>query len=213
MKIFRKLSKRKIIILFLALLIVFTFSTAAISMTNSRSDKFKGIRIYLSPSNQYSNIYATGDTSEMEQCEKIADAAAKELENCGFTVMVGQSGADIYDRCNESDAFNADMHIPIHTNALNGEYTGGTHIYVYDINNKYAAECLLDTVGAISPGEDDRIDYMPDLYEVYIPQATTVYIECEFHDTLTGAEWIENNTDAIARAIADGVTNYYSNLE
>ena len=37
-------------------------------------------KIYLSPSNQDANIYAAGNTNEMIQCNKIAEAAKKYLE-------------------------------------------------------------------------------------------------------------------------------------
>ena len=43
-------------------------------------------RIYLSPSNQYANTYSYGNTTEMEQCNKIAVAAETALKRCGFTV-------------------------------------------------------------------------------------------------------------------------------
>lgn len=49
-------------------------------------------KIYLSPSNQNGNTYATGGTNEMAQCDKIAAAAAKALKRCGFDVMVAKSG-------------------------------------------------------------------------------------------------------------------------
>ena len=39
-------------------------------------------KIYLSPSNQNGNTYATGGTNEMAQCDKIAAAAAKALRRC-----------------------------------------------------------------------------------------------------------------------------------
>ena len=48
-------------------------------------------KIYLSPSNQNGNTYATGGTNEMAQCDKIAAAAAKALKRCGFNVMVAKS--------------------------------------------------------------------------------------------------------------------------
>lgn len=37
-------------------------------------------KIYLSPSNQNGNMYAYGNTNEMEQCNRIADAAKTALE-------------------------------------------------------------------------------------------------------------------------------------
>lgn len=212
-KIIEKLGKKRIVLAALALLLAVTLSSAAVTSFTVTNNKFKDIRVYLSPSNQYSNQYAKGNTTEKEQCEKIAAATADKLKNYGFTVMIGKSGDTMQNRCSESDSFNADMHIPIHTNALDGSYTGGTRVYVYGADHQDAAQCMLDSVGAISPGEDDKIDYKPDLYEICTPQAETVYVECEFHDTVTGAEWIENNTQNIAQAIAEGVYNYYSQKE
>ena len=37
-------------------------------------------KIYLSPSNQDGNLYSYGGTNEMEQCNRIAQAAEKHLE-------------------------------------------------------------------------------------------------------------------------------------
>ena len=41
-------------------------------------------RIYISPSNQVNNVYAHGNTNEMEQCNKIAQACETALKRCGF---------------------------------------------------------------------------------------------------------------------------------
>lgn len=213
MKFLKRFGKKKLLFIGLVLLIVLSMSTAAVSTLGKADSRFSDINIYLSPSNQYDNTYASGNTTEMEQCDKIAAQTAEKLEKLGFNVMVGKSGASLDERCSESDNFKADMHIPIHTNALNGEYTGGTHIYVYGADERDAAQCFYDTLGKISPGDDDRIEYNPGLYEIRIPNALTVYLECEFHDTKDGADWIINNTDKIAQAIADGVYNYYSNIE
>ena len=88
-------------------------------------------KIYLSPSNQDGNTYATGNTNEMAQCDKIANATATALRRCGFDVKVGKSGDGMAIRCRESDAYGADIHMPIHTNAYNGKVTGGTRIFCY----------------------------------------------------------------------------------
>ena len=122
-------------------------------------------KIYLSPSNQRSNPYATGNTNEMEQCDKIAAATAKALKRCGFEVMVGKSGSLMETRCVESDKFGADIHMPIHTNACNGKVTGGTRIFVLDSNRRKAGEAVLKTLGAISPGTADSFNYQTGLYE------------------------------------------------
>ncbi|EKC70887.1 N-acetylmuramoyl-L-alanine amidase, partial [human gut metagenome] len=111
-------------------------------------------KIYLSPSNQNGNTYATGGTNEMAQCDKIAAATAKALKRCGFEVMVAKSGTLMQTRCPESDKFGADIHMPIHTNAFNGKYTGGTRVFCLNSNGRKAAEAVKSALGAISPGKD-----------------------------------------------------------
>lgn len=99
--------------------------------------KVKVIKIYLSPSNQNANTYATGNTNEMAQCDKIAAATAKALDRCGFEVMVAKSGTLMQKRCPESDKFGADIHMPIHTNASgSGNYTGGTRVFCLNSSGK-----------------------------------------------------------------------------
>lgn len=43
-------------------------------------------KIYISPSNQVRNVYATGGTNEKEQCHKIAKHCISYLEKKGFSV-------------------------------------------------------------------------------------------------------------------------------
>lgn len=166
-------------------------------------------RIYLSPSNQFSNSYATGSTNEMAQCNKIANATATALKRCGFEVKVGKSGDSMQNRCAESDSFNADIHMPIHTNAYNGQVTGGTRIFCLNSNGRKACQAILNELGKISPGTTDSITYQAGLYEINAPKALTVYVECEFHDTKTGASWIINNTAKIGEAICKGLCSYF----
>ena len=169
-------------------------------------------KVYLSPSNQRDNTYATGNTNEMAQCDKIAKAASIALTRCGFSVKVGKSGDTMANRCRESDEFNADIHLPIHTNAFDDKTTGGTLVMLYKsatAHNK-AGKALLDAVAAISPGKDYALRYRTDLFELNTPKAISLYLEVEFHDTKTGSDWIRNNITAIGEAIAKGLCKYFN---
>ena len=166
-------------------------------------------RIYLSPSNQNGNTYATGNTNEMAQCDKIAKATEKALKRCGFEVKVGKSGDSMQNRCNESDSFNADIHMPIHTNAYNGQVTGGTRIFCLNSNGRKACQAVLNELGKISPGTADSITYQTGLYEINVANALTVNVECEGHDTKTGSDWIRNNITNIGEAICKGLCSYF----
>ena len=166
-------------------------------------------KIYLSPSNQRSNTYATGNTNEMAQCNKIANATATALKRCGFEVKVGKSGDSMQNRCAESDSFKADIHMPIHTNAYNGQVTGGTRIFCLNSNGRKACQAILNELGKISPGTADSISYQTGLYEINVPNALTVYVEVEFPDTKTGSDWIRINTTNIGEAICKGLCDYF----
>lgn len=169
-------------------------------------------KIYISPSNQQGNIYAVGSTNEKEQCHKIARACVDYLKKSGFSVKCTYND-DMYARVRESNAFGADMHIAIHTNATAAhKTTGGTQILLYDLTGerKKAGQAVFKRLAPLTPGASaERLIAKPDFYEVNSAKGMTIYCECEFHDTKQGAEFIIANTKAIGEAIAKGVCDYY----
>nr|DAQ97894.1 MAG TPA: N acetylmuramidase [Caudoviricetes sp.] len=164
-------------------------------------------RVYLSPSDQRSNSYAVGDTTEAIQCGRIAEACKAALERSGVEVMLGQYDT-MANRVAESNWFKADLHVPIHSNACNGK-ASGTHLFCYsgDRNSAgyKACQAVLDVLGPVTPGAPDVIRAYPALYEVKHPVATTVYIETDFHDVPRIAQWIIDNTTLIGETIAKGL--------
>ncbi len=171
-----------------------------------------GIKIYLSPSNQDANIYAIGNTNEMIQCNIIAEAVEEYLLEHGFNVKRAPMNQDMYVTIDESNYWGADLHVPIHTNAFDGSLTGGTLIMIYnfaDTENVKAARNILDSLAPITPGSDYPLKQRKDLHELSDIEAMSVYVECEHHDTVEGANFIINNTDKIAEAIAKGICSYY----
>lgn len=168
-------------------------------------------KIYLSPSNQVNNVYSAGNTNECVQCNRIAEAARTALERCGFTVKKAAQGQNMNTSIQESNAWNADLHIQIHTNAYNGAVTGGTLVMLYSMatENKKAGEAILSAVAPISPGPDYALHINPELAELNGTTAIAVYLEVEFHDTATGAKWIINNIKPIGEAICKSVCKYY----
>lgn len=168
-------------------------------------------KIYLSPSMQGNNMYAYGGTNEMEECNRIAEYAKIELERYGFEVKVAPKGQSMVNSIKESNQWNPDLHIPIHTNAANGS-ADGTLVMVYanEKKNMEPAECIYKTVSSITPGKTKRaIQVRKDLAELRDTKAVAVYIECEFHDNLAIAKWIIENKQALGEAIAKGVCNYF----
>ena len=164
-------------------------------------------RVYLSPSDQRRNTYAVGDTTEAIQCGRIAEACKAALERSGVEVMLGQYDT-MANRVAASNRFKADLHVPIHSNACNGK-ASGTHLFCYsgDRNSAgyKACQAVLDVLGPVTPGAPDVIRAYPALYEVKHPAATTVYIETDFHDVPSVAQWIIDNTTLIGETIAKGL--------
>lgn len=169
-------------------------------------------KIYVSPSNQVGNIYATGNTNEKEQCHKIAKACVDALVENGFQVMCTYND-DMYKRVEESNAFDADIHIAIHTNATaKHNVTGGSQVLLYSISGERekAGNAVLSRLSPITPGKSaERLVLKPDFYEVRATKGLALYCECEFHDTQLGSDFIINNTDRIGEAIAYGICDYY----
>ena len=166
-------------------------------------------RVYLSPSDQRRNTYAVGNTTEAIQCGRIAEACKAALERSGVEVMLGQYDT-MQNRVAASNRFKADLHVPIHSNACNGK-SSGTRLFCYsgdrDSAGYKACQAVLDVLGPVTPGAPDIIRAYPSLYEVKHPAATTVYIEVDFHDVPSVAEWIIDNITLIGETIAHGLCN------
>lgn len=168
-------------------------------------------KVYLSPSSQKDNAYVIGNTNEMEQCYKIAKCAKTALVRNGFLVKMPRNPEQSYQKnTRESNNWGADIHIPIHTNGLFGN-TLGTMVMVRQKKGATfnMGKCLLNSVGAVTPGKDFELNIRNDLYELNYTTAKAVYIEVEFHDNVKGARWIINNSVKAGNSIAKGICDYY----
>ena len=166
-------------------------------------------KVFISPSDQTANTYAGGGTTEAIQCGKIGIATKAALERCGFEVMLLQY-ATMAEKCAASDAFGAELHMPIHSNAFNASVTGTRIFYGVDGSAGHkAAKAILSRIGPVTPGAPDMVQAYPQLYEIRVPKAPTAYIEADFHDVAAVADWIIDHTQEIGEAICHGVCDYF----
>lgn len=162
------------------------------------------MKIYLSPSDQKENPYSYGGYNEEQVCNQIAKAAYDALARNGYEVKLGT--ADTYQaRVKESNDWEADIHIPIHTNAGGGD---GTVVFCasQSVANRYV-KAVYESVAAVTPGEDDGIRKMNNMYEINHTTSICIYVECEFHDNPTLAKWIVEHANELGEAIAKGICN------
>lgn len=166
-------------------------------------------KVFLSPSNQYDNVYAYGNTTEGVQCGKIAEACKTALIRNGIDVML-MHDESMQEKCQKSNAFGADLHVCIHTNAFNGSVTGTRMFYYVDGGEGHkACKAIFAQLAPVTPGDSENIRADSSLYEVKVPSAPTAYCECEFHDNANIAKWIIENTTLIGETIAKGICNYF----
>ena len=165
-------------------------------------------KVFLSPSNQYDNRYAYGNTTEGEQCGKIAEACKVALERSGVDVML-MHDESMQKKCAASNAFGADLHVPIHTNAFNGTVSG-TRMFCFNDsgNGMRACKAIFNRLAPITPGTSENIRVNASLYEVKVPAAPTAYVEVDFHDVPEVAKWIIGNIELIGETIAHGICDY-----
>ena len=165
-------------------------------------------KLYFSPSSQPENEYAYGNTNEQKQCNKIALECVKIAKRCGFEAKTN-TNSDMYGRVKESNDWDADVHIPIHTNAANGKVQG-TRLFAIDVSGAGYKICksVMKTLAPITPGTSDSIT-VQSFYEITDTNAPCCYIEVAFHDNKEEAKWIVEHTDEIAEAITKGLCNYY----
>lgn len=162
------------------------------------------LKIYLSPSSQEHNEYSAGNTVEQRQCNRIAEAAKVALERNGYIVKKAPEGQSYKQNAQESNAWGADIHMPIHTNA--GGSSKGTLALCYSGNtdDKYVKN-VYEAVAELTPWSDSGIKVRSDLYEINNTKAICVYMEMAFHDKEDSAQWIIDNVVPLGEAIAKGM--------
>ncbi len=164
------------------------------------------MKIYLSPSDQVRNLYAYGGTNEAAQCSRIASACKVALERNGFEVRTNfaDGASAMYERVNESNAWGADLHICIHTNAGGGR---GCVVFVSKSADRQlsCARPVFDEIDAVTPYRSVYGIREKQFYEIRNTTGICLYCECEFHDSPELARWIIENTDTLGEAICRGI--------
>ena len=168
-------------------------------------------KIYISPSSQTENAYNVGNTNEAAQCRKIALLLVDALTRCGFEAKTNVTeGKSMYDRVAESNAWKADAHIPIHTNACDGKVAGFRGFYYQKGGEGYKlVDAIMDAVAPITPGTSDGISAYQSLYEVRASNAPCAYLELGFHDNAEEAQYIIDHPAELAEAICEGICKHY----
>lgn len=175
------------------------------------------VKVYLSPSSQSGNIGCHGYV-ESQGARVIAEAAAGALDaRGGYEVRIGSGDAAA--NAADSNAWGADLHIPIHSNARPGVGSceegappdhGGTLVMYYpgsDAGQQLAA-AILSAVRPLSPGTSDTMRAEAGWIELNSTNAVAAYAEMGFHTHPEDARWLKEQPTAAGEALAAGIAAY-----
>jgi len=169
------------------------------------------MKIYISPSVQDKNIGVGNYGTEEQRMNQIADVVMRELaKHKNIELKRNQPNFGANDIIRESNNFNTDYHIAIHSNAGGGQ---GCEVYGYldGTNNNSVKMCnrIYSKVSALTPSKDRGIKDGRHLFEVgdQIIGASTL-IEVAFHDNWADATFIIENIEKIGQAIVEGILEH-----
>jgi hypothetical protein len=98
-----------------------------------------------------------------------------------------------------SNRLGADLHLPIHSNAISKSCESGfsaerygTHVMYVSAAGGECAQIMNARVGASSPGTNDTRQYRTDLGELNQTNAVACYLEQEYHVWDKGVNWMRN---------------------
>lgn len=163
-------------------------------------------RIYLSPSNQEHNAGVGKYGTEEVRMHELAGMVAARLKSRGFAVKTSKPDWEMSQVVADSNAFDADAHICIHTNAGGGD---GTIAFYGSARGKALNLAIYKYVAKESPGSDEGVRPWAGLYEIAHTNAPTAYLELFFHDNYKEVGDFLADKAAYSDAIAHGICDYF----
>lgn len=170
--------------------------------------------IYHSPSNhgKGANRCRKLDCYEDKHTRPMAEATAKYLKRAEFKNFIAAASTGVLNgaRTRESNAMGANLHIAYHTNAFSDKNTRYLMIMCHRTDGEYLKifNCIKKYLKEIYDG-DIILRQRNDLVEINGPKAMTVYFELGFHTNKKDCDEFIHKPDAIGKAIAHGICDYY----
>ena len=159
---------------------------------------------YLSPSNQAANIGVNGYGSEKKQMNLLMDEIIPHLDRAGVSFHRADADSTIQQRAKESNSMDAVFHLALHSNAGGKGKARGPIAFYYGEDGREFSEKLVAALLALGQ-ENNRAQNVTQnktFYELRCTHAPACLLEVDFHDSVSGAEFITTCRSDIAAAIA-----------
>lgn len=159
---------------------------------------------YLSPSNQSSNVGVGDYGTEKEQMNLLTDEIIPHLDRAGVSFHRGDPDITIMERVRQSNEMNAVFHLALHSNAGGKGMARGPEAFYYSEKGKVLGEKLVNALLALGQenNRSSNVKQEKSFYELKRTVAPACLLEVDFHDSMSGAEFITKNRSKIAEAIA-----------
>ena len=177
------------------------------------------MKIYLSPSRQDKNMYygKYNNKSEKQVMEILAIDLGIKLQRYDVEVKIATTKLKVQDRVKEAKAWGADIYMPLHSNAsgTSPSTARGAVILMHKDQNNELLFTIIDRLNTATPHGENRYNQLvitTSTYEVIEPYKVgmlPIYLEVDFHDNPLTADYIVENSASIAKAIVDGMVDFY----
>ena len=173
-------------------------------------------KIYISPSLQPGNAYVAGLGNEESRMHELGKLLIEKLKrHSEFEVEVNTLGTTLETAVAASNAWGADIHVALHSNASADPLVGGTEIYYHNGSTAgmKLAETIYQEIAPISPGKDrgilnDVILYQNGLYELKKTNCPSILIEYIYHTNKVEVDDLLKRMDAYAEGTYHGICKY-----
>ena len=171
-------------------------------------------KVFLSPSTQEWNKYATDGNEELYM-NLLANRIEPYLRSCGISFVRNDPVRHVTGAIADSNAGVYDVHLALHSNAAPENLTGrlrGIDIYYApkSSQSERLANIIANNLKSIYP-LPDKVRAIPtySLGEVLRTKAVAVLCELGYHDNYADEAWLKNNLEAIARNIVNSLCDYF----
>ena len=183
------------------------------SSVNNNQNKFynfdKKISIYINPSVQYTNAYYGSLGNEGQHMNDISKELVYLLDTYTNLIVYSNNalpGMSLSKSVAESNKFNVDYHLALHSNAGGGK---GSEIFHTKSSYNFS-KSILNSLNEILPYNTRGLkDGSKALYELKNTTASASLLEILFHDDYNQAKYIIDNKKEIAKAIYEGIVLYF----
>lgn len=147
----------------------------------------------------------TGDR-ECDYALKVANLVQRYLNDAGLIAQVIQNDSLGY-ICDVSNDFGSDAFVSIHCNAFD-THARGTEVWYKTERGSTLANCIQKQLLTSIQTVDRGIKQTDTLWVLNQTEAVAALVEVGFIDNMDDLKMMQSNMDAIARAIARGITDY-----